>query len=270
MDTSNDKPEGVTSSDDTHTQPSTTQTPFVSSTHEESPARPVSPLSVQPIAKQSRLAAFRANTLLHKLIGVFILLLGVGYVIFANYPTLMPATVTPTPQPSAYPTDVPTAVPQLTAVLTPAFTNTHTWLIRLDKTFYSVKDLSTGTPQGRKDVTGILFSPMRAGEYLCMKDQPGSIYLRRKTESGFARLCDQTLPKSDTLHCQMYDPDKGVPIYATFYPSDACSAAGGPIDSGDYTVHATVYTECTVDAQGIGHGCKGIIDIDSPHIAVSN
>jgi hypothetical protein len=251
MDTSNEKPvEG--------SSVSAAQTTSVSS-------------EIKPVGTPPRDASKKSNTLLHKIIGVVILLMAIAYAAYANYPTIIARFPSVKPTPSVTMIAVPTVAPQITAIYTPPYTNLHSWLIKLDKTFYSSKTLPQKGDVGRKDVTGTLYSPLNEGEPICLRSNGESIYLRKKADAGWTRLCDQQISPvaPDDIICQPYNSDTGIPISATFYPVSACSE-NQAVTSGDYSVHAHVFTGCEVDAKNIGRKCTGIVDIDSPRISVSN
>ncbi len=231
-------------------------------------AAPVSS-EIKPVMPPSDVPK-KSNKLLHKIIGVIILLLAGAYAVYANYPTIVSHLPTAKPTPSVTAVAVPTVVPRVTAVYTPPYTNLHSWLIKLDKTFYSAKTLPQQGEVGRKDVTGTLYSPLKEGEPICLRSNGESIYLRKKADAGWARLCDQQIPPvPDDIICQPYHADTGIPISATFYPVSACSE-NQAVTSGDYSIHAHVFTGCDVDEKNIGRKCTGIVDIDSPRISVSN
>jgi hypothetical protein len=205
---------------------------------------------------------------------VLVLIIAIGYAVYANAAIVLqlfqnkPVTPTPTVMQT---TVSPTTTAKVTIITTPPFTNTRTWLLKLDNSFLSASKLSKKGTARTKDVTATLYSPANAGEYLCMYEEAESVFLEKRADAGWVRLCDKDLPTKTPhqLRCQIYDPAKGIPVYATFYPIGSCKT-GWTITPGDYQMHATVYTICEVDGNGIGTNCKGIVDVVSPRISVSN
>lgn len=164
----------------------------------------------------------------------------------------------------------PSPLPTLQVVTTPPFSNTHSWLILPDTMFYSSSKLPTTGVKGRKDITASLYSPADEGAYLCRYDDAESIFIEKKADAGWTRLCDQFQPTSSThqLRCQKYDATKGIPISATFYPIGKCVGETS-VALGEYRVHARIYTNCQVDNKNIGDKCKGIVDAVSKPFEVS-
>ncbi len=210
------------------------------------------------------------------IVGALVLVMGVlfavyvlWYIPFMNVKVKLglPKIVDVTPT-ETFPS--PSPLPTLQVVTTPPFSNTHTWLIRLDNLFYSATKLPKTGVKGRKDVTATLYSPVDDGAYLCRYDDTESVFIERKADAGWTRLCDQFQPTSSThaLHCQKYDASKGIPVSATFYPIGKC-VGDTSVALGQYHVHARIYTNCQVDSKNIGDKCKGIVDAVSQPFEVS-
>ena len=256
MDMTSEKPEGDSSAPVVRTPPE---------------AMPLVPIEQKPVTAVDN--SKKVRSLQRRFIGVLIIFLAIAYAVYANFSKLpsQRGSTSIVPTQAVVVTNVPMEKPKPSAIATSLLGGKNSWMIKLDTYYYSLQSLPTTGEQGRKDVTATLYTPLQAGEQVCFHFEGENVFLKKKVGAGFTRLCDQNQPTAapHVVYCQAYDPEKGFPISATFYPVGTCNA-GSKISTGEYVIHAQAYTGCTVDAKGLGQSCRGIVDVDSPSITVNN
>lgn len=160
-------------------------------------------------------------------------------------PTYLLPSVAPSPtiDINASPT-VPPPLIQVTETLPTPTPQRLAWEIVFEKLYYTSADVTNSI---RPSFTGTLKSPFSRGVTICLA-QDKIFFTRKKNAKTIERLCDDATPtpSNRTLNCYKYDPDTGIPVTASLYPSSNCSNPTSVPESTTYVMAATVYYNCSI------------------------